>query len=595
MAAEPVTQVPQEVRKTQTKRQWLEVMRSQLANERSSFMSHWRDLGENILPRRPRFQTFDVNRGDRRNQKIIDSTGSLAVRDLSSGMMAGISSPSKPWFRLAVSNPALMANENVKRWLHDETVGMVDTFIRSNLYNVLPIIYGDIGTFATGAMLVEEDFQKVVRFYHFPIGSYYISANDRGEIDFFMREFRMTVRNLVKKFGKKDANGEIIWSNFSSYVKQAYDNSQDEAWCEVRHAIFANDEYDENKLSSKFKKYRSIYYEAGYGIGDNNNYTQVFDQDIFLRDSGYDYFPVLAPRWEVNAEDSYGNNCPGIMALGDIKALQLLHKRKAQAIEKKVNPPMKGPTSLKTVKTSILPGDITFTDEREGQKGFSPIHEVNLQLKEVLEDIMQHQDRIRRCYFTDLFRLFIDDPRSTPPTAEEIKEKAGEKLTSLGPVLEQLNGDLFDKLIDITFAMRLRQGLVSPPPQELAGQPLHVEYISIMAQAQKLIGISGMERLIGGVSSVAGIDPSAGDKLNADAWVDEYADTLGVNPKLVRTDDEVKQIRQARAQAAQQKAQTEMIASNAKAAADLSAAKTGDDNALTAVLDQAKAGSLVPQ
>lgn len=573
----------------------MEVLRSQLSNERTTFLAHWRDLGEYILPRRPRFQTFDVNRGDRRNQKIVDSTATLAIRTLRSGMMAGVTSPARPWFRLATANPALMDNEAVKEWLHEVSQIMSDIFLRSNLYNALPVVYGDIGVFATSAMLVEEDFERVMRFYVFPIGSYYISCNERGQVDTFFREFRMTIRNLLKKFGKKLPNGEWDWSNFSTYVKQAYDNSNDEAWVEVRHVIYPNDQFDPKMLNSKFKRYRSIYYEAGYGIGDNNNYTQNYSSDIFLRDKGYDNFPVLVPRWEVNAEDAYGNESPGIDALGDIKALQMLQKRTATAVEKQINPPMKGPVSLRQAKPSILPGDITYTDEREGQKGFTPVHEVNLNISQISELILQHQDRIRKCFFEDLFRMFIDDPRVQPPTAEEIKEKAGEKLLAIGPVLEQLNQDLLDPLIDLAFNFMVRQNLVPTAPQELQGMPLHVEYVSIMAQAQKLIAISGVERLVQGITAVAQIDPSVTDKFDGDKWADEYADILGVNPKLIRTDEDVQKIRAGRAKMQQDKNQAEAMAANAKSAKDLSQANTGEDNALTALLDQAKAGQPVPQ
>ena len=55
-----------------TKRQQLDVLKAELDNERSSFIPHWRDLGEYIFPRRPRFHTHDINKGDKRNQKIID-------------------------------------------------------------------------------------------------------------------------------------------------------------------------------------------------------------------------------------------------------------------------------------------------------------------------------------------------------------------------------------------------------------------------------------------------------------------------------------------------------------------------------------------
>lgn len=597
MASEPTTQIAIQERKQQSMRQYFEVLRAQLLNERSTFLTHWRDLGDYILPRRPRFQTFDVNRGDRRNLKIIDSTAQLAARTLRSGMMGGITSPARPWFRLTTSDPELAEMDDVKEWLHIVTQNMTEIFLRSNLYNALPLVYGDMGVFGTACMSVEEDIDDVVRFYVFPIGSYAISCNEKGQVDTFIREFRMTVRQVLAKFGKKDANGEWDWSNFSEYVKNQYLQSQDEAWIEVRHVICLNDKYDPNKIESKFKRYRSVYYEAGYGIGTGASYVIDINSDVFLRDRGYDRFPMLVPRWEANAEDVYGNECPGIDALGDIKALQTMHKRKAQGIEKKVNPPMTGPTALRTQKTSILPGDITYNDVSQGQQGFRPVHEVNISVKEILEDIFQHQGRVKECFFADLFRMLIDDPRTQPPTAEEIREKAGEKLLAIGPVLEQLNQDLLDPLIDITFDMMMRQRLIPVPPKALQGKPLKIEYVSIMAQAQKLVGISALERFAGFVGNVAKEtgDMSVLDKVNLDELVTQYGDAVSIPPKIVRSDDDVQQIRNARAKQAQANAAAERLKALAGAGKDLSQTDTGGDNALTSILAQAKAGEPVPQ
>jgi hypothetical protein len=79
----------------QTKRNLYEILRAQMESERSSFISHWRDLSDFILSRRARFFVSDVNKGDRRNLKIIDNTCTLASRTLRSGMMAGVTSPAR--------------------------------------------------------------------------------------------------------------------------------------------------------------------------------------------------------------------------------------------------------------------------------------------------------------------------------------------------------------------------------------------------------------------------------------------------------------------------------------------------------------------
>src|SRR3990167_3541625 len=178
-----------------------ERLRATLELERTSFIAHWRDLSDYILPRRSRFTVTDVNKGDRRNLKIIDSSATLAARTLRSGMMAGVTSPSRPWFRLTTAEPGLAQMGEVKAWLPLVTQRMEDVFRRSNLYNSLPVMYGDLGVFGTAAMYVEEDFTgDVIRTMPFPIGSYMMGLNERMVVDVLVREFQMTVRQIVQTF-----------------------------------------------------------------------------------------------------------------------------------------------------------------------------------------------------------------------------------------------------------------------------------------------------------------------------------------------------------------------------------------------------------
>jgi len=578
----------------ETKRQYLELLRVQLENERSSFIPHWRDLGDFILPRRPRFFLSDANRGERRNQKIIDTTATLAVRTLQSGMMAGITSPARPWFRLTTPDPELGEFAPVKEWLHVVAQRMATVFLRSNLYNALPIVYGDLGVFATGAVSIEEDFESVVRFYPFPIGSYMIANNDRLKVDVFFREFRMTVRQIVNRFGRKaEEPSKIDWTNMSAYVRNLWENGQVEAWVDIAHAIIPNDDYRPRAVEAKYKRYLSCYYERGSSGVATGSYVAELDGEKILSQSGYDYFPILCPRWEITGEDVYGTNCPGMTALGDIRQLQIGEKRGAQAIEKMVNPPMVAPTALRTMKTTILPGDITYSDEREGQRGFRPAHEVNFRIAELEAKQDQVRQRIRRAFYEDLFLMLATIDRRQI-TAREIDERHEEKLLMLGPVLEQLNQDLLDPLIDNTFDIMLRQGLIPRPPEELQGTTLKVEYISIMAQAQKLAGIGGIERFAGFVGQIAGFDPQVLDKIDRDQMVDEYGEITSVPPRIIVPDEQVAAIRQARVEAAQAQQAAAMAADAARTVKDLSSAKMGEDNALTRLEELSRAGAITP-
>jgi hypothetical protein len=544
----------------------------------------------------------DVNNGQNRHNEIVDNTALLALRTARSGMMSGITSPARPWFRLATEDSDLNEYTPVKDWLYTVTNRMLDVFRKSNLYQGLPNVYGDMLGFGTSAIYMEEDFKTVVRFYAFPIGSYKIANNAIGKVEVWMRDFRMTVRQLIEKWGRPEGSKDIDWSRFSTHVKQQWEQRQYETWIDVCHVIEPNEDYRPDSALAKHKRFSSCYYEVGSSNGQSFGYLSGPDVDKYLSESGYDFFPVLCPRWEVTGEDSYGTNCPGMEVYGDVKALQVMQKRKAQAIEKMVNPPMKGPSSLRTVKTSILPGDINYDDTKDTGGGLRPVHEVNPRVQELVYDIQETQARVKRGLFEDLFLMLANDPK-TSRTAYEISVREQERLLVLGPVYEQLNQDLLDPLVNNTFQLMLRQStdlqgnwldnaILPRPPEELNGKDLKIEYVSVMAQAQKAAGISGIERFAGFASQIIASSPETADKINPDQIIDIYADMTSVPPGVVRSDEEAAERRAGRAKAQQAQAQAEMIKTGASAAKDLSQAQVGEENALTRLINASQAGQL---
>lgn len=567
-----------------SKKQLYELIFSQLDGERQSFVSHWKELSEYIVPRRAKFDITQVNKGERINQKIIDNTATLAARTLRSGMMSGITSPARPWFRLTTQDPELSEYGPVKNWISKVQNVISTSYLKSNFYTSLLTLYGDIGVFGTSAMLFEKDVHGDV-FYteSFPIGSYWIAKDSRGRVNTFIRNFRMTVRQLLETFGQKRFDGNPDWSNFSIQVRNMYEQGNYESWIDVRHVIVPNPSYNPKLFNFKNnKKYISSYYE----IGNNQD-------DLFLRESGYDYFPVLVPRWEVTSgEDVYGTNCPGMEALGDIKQLQHGEKRTMEAIDKMVRPPMTAPSSLRNQTASILAGDITYVDSQNAQHGFRPAFEVEFRIQEMEMKQNQVRNRIQRAFFEDLFLMLAQTDRRQI-TAREIEERHEEKLLALGPVLEQLNQDLLDPVTELSFNICAELGLLPTPPQEIQGQDLKVEYISIMAQAQKLVGISSIERFASFSSQVASSDPSILDKIKTDQLIDVYADITSIPSNIIRTDDEVNKIRNQRASSQAKQQQIEQQQQQIQSAQSLSQIKTDDDNYLNQMLKNANAGAIL--
>jgi hypothetical protein len=592
-AASSIESAYKRFKKDSVSRLELERLRSQLLIERSTFFAHWADLGRFILPRRTRMFITDVDRGTRRNQNIIDGTGTFAADNNAAGMMSSFTSPSRPWSRITTLDPDLAKRESVKEWLYDVTWSMHTIFSRSNLYQSLSTIYGDLGVFGTAAMFVEEDFNRVFHTYPMVIGSYMIFADDKLKIVGFMRDFRLTVRQIVYRYGMKDDSPDIDWTNISQATKGLWDTNKSETWMELTHAVIPNPDWDpESPLSTK-KRYLSVAYERG-AVGGNPALSDV-DTNTLLSKKGYDKFPVLVPRWQISGEDIYGTSCPGMTVLGDIQQLQIMERRGAQALEKQINPPMVGPSSLRNSKATVLPGDITYLDTREGQQGFTPAYQIQFNLQQLEAKEEQIRSRIKRGFHEDLW-LVISNLNKGNVTAEEIRALQQEKLQEIGPVVERLDQDLLDPLHELVFDYMVKQRIIPPPPQEMRGHPLKTEHVSIMHQAQKALSASGLERLWGMVSQIKQAEPDhpeATDKFNPDEFIDHYADALTIPPGIIRDDEEVAKIREQRqqAQAAQQKMAA--IEQASKSAKNLAGADTGGQNALTDLLDQGKAGQLV--
>ncbi len=566
----------------ETKRQRYAKLEAQCQNERSSFDSHWRELGEQFAPRRTRFFGDDRNKGDKRHGKIINEHGMLAARTLRSGMFAGITSPARPWRRLTTQDPDLAEFGPAKNWLYTVNKRMSAMTLRSNIYNVFPTLYGDMGIFAIGAIGVFEDTKDLMRCYSYPIGSYWLATNDRGMVDTFIYKYQLTVRQLIMKFGDPSASEANKWKNFSTSVRNLWDNGQYETAINVVHIITPNLEWNPGRLEAKYSKpYASCYYEmgaTGTTAGTDPSY------DLFLKESGHDYFPILAPPWEKTGEDTYGTTCPGMDALGSTKELQLTEKRVSRAIEKQLNPALQGPPALRNQKASLLPGDITYVDEVNGKGGLKPIHEVSMAIDKVEMRTERIERRISRMFYEDLFLMLAQMEGIQPRNEAEIAERHEEKLLALGPVLESTNDALLDPLTDIQFAIMLKYGMVPTPPRELMEQDLKIEYESIMAKAQKLVGVAGTERFVAFAGNMAAAFPEVLDRVNADEVIEEYGDMMGVSSHIVRPLEEAQQIRQQRAQQQQAAAMREAAPALAAAAQQLSETDMSTDNALTRVL-----------
>jgi hypothetical protein len=519
-----------------------------------------------MQPRAGRFFVDDRNKGYKRHNAIYDNTGTRALRTLGAGLMAGMTSPARPWFRLATPDPGLDGSHAAQLWLSQVRKIMLNVFARSNTYRSLMQVYIELGLFGTAANIILPNFGKVIHNYPQTVGEYAIATDPEGRVNTLYREFQKRVGELVAEYGR---------DNCTPATRALYDRGYLDQWITVRQGIEPRTDRDPSLRDAKNMPFASVTWEAGSDPGK------------YLREGGFKYFRAVAPRWEALGGDIYGSS-PAMDALGDVKQLQHQQLRKAQGIDFMVRPALQAPTTSKNEGVNVVPGGVNFVDTASPTGGVRNLFDVRLDLNHLLADINDVRTRINAAFYADLFLMLANMPADGSMTATEVAERHEEKLLMLGPVLERLHDELLDPLVTITFYDMLEAGIVPPPPPEMQGQPIKVEFISVLAQAQRAIGTNSMDRFVSNLGIVMQFKPEVGDKFDGDKWVDLYADTLGVDPDLIVGDKQVAMLRQERAKAQQAAEQTAQLKTAADAAAKLGTIQTqgGGSNAATDLMSQ---------
>ncbi len=544
-----------------------------MKRERSLYEDRWRDIARFIAPGCTAFPEDFEKHGEYEADAILNCAPTVALRVLASGMQAGLTSPSRPWFRLTVPDISLAEYEPVKEWLGLTQSLMYDVFGKSNFYNVTHQFYGQLAGPGTAAMYIEEYGGGGISCRCFDAGSYWIANNRHGVADVFVRHTKMTAVQMAEMFGA-DA--------LSVDARRAIESGSSEELFGVWCAIEPNPEWREDAIGWRNMRFRCVYWQDGAA------------SEEFLKIAGFHEMPVMAARWDVGDGCVYGRS-PSWTALGDCRMLPQLEAAAMAGLDRMVDPPLVAPSALLN-KIDTLPGGITYWDEA----GSSPIRglydTVQIPVQYIEQKIAAVTERIKGVFFNDLFLMLSISDRSGM-TAREITERHEEKLLMLGPVIERTKFELLDPVIDRVFGILLRAGALPQPPEGLSGVPLQVDYISILAQAQKMTGLAAMSELTSMTAALAQIGhPEAVDKLNADQFIDEAGRMLGVPAGVILSDEDVASIRQQREEAARQQqleAQAAAAMQQAPAAAkDLANTPLGDGSALDAIMSLSGGNSI---
>lgn len=499
-----------------------------LKQERSSWEDLWRDIRDYCLPDLGCFSGEDATQGSKRYRKILDAEAIGCADVLAAGLLGGVSSPSRPWLRLTTMDPDLDKNPVVKEWMTKVQDLLLLYFSKAECYNALHQSYLELPVFGTACTIVKPHPEQLISLQNLTIGEYWLAEDDYGKVDTMYRRLSLTAKQMVQQWGFEAVNND---------VRQAFEKDPF-ARFNVIHAIEPRIERNPDKRDNKNMPWQSVYFQEGV-------------QDKVLSESGFRNFPALCPRWMTSGGSVYGRG-PGAKALSAQKSLQRLHLRLAELVDYGTRPPILYPSTLKDQLSQFKPGGRVAVNPQEAPI-IRSMWEVRTDPQAMLALIQSTRQDIQRIFFVNVFQMIAATANQTDRTATEVQALEQEKVMMLGPVLERLHTELLDPLVTNAFGFMVEYNMLPEVPEELYGRELSIEYVSVLAEAQKNASANGIVRTAQQIGLLAQINPQAVDKLDVDATIDHLADMNGVPPSLIVTGQKVALIRQQRAE--QQQAQ----------------------------------------
>lgn len=507
--------------------------------------STWQDISSYCLPRKS-YITRERTSGQKVDPDIYDTTAISAAQILAAGLQAFLTNPTQKWFALALQNRDLMDDKTVKEWLSESEEKIRNTLNGSNFNNEIFETYLDLGVVGTASLFEEEDEKDIIRFATRPVEEGLIVENSRGVIDTMYRKYKLTVKKAFDQWGNSAGKNVI----------EAMKGNKFEDKITFVHYIAPRGARDITKRDGLNMPFVSKFIN--------------YDEESDIKEGGFHEFPFYVPRFYKVSREKHGYS-PGISSFPDILMINKMSETIIVAAQKVVDPPLLLPDDGYIMPFRTTPGGLNYKNAGlDPRDKAEPLRtEANIGIGLEMEN--QRREVINHAFFADLFLMLARAKGQM--TATEIVERSEEKMLLLAPVLGRLMNELLDPLITRTFAILLRNGIIAPPPASIRDQDFVIEYVSVLARAQKLAESRSLDNFLNRVGSLTAIDAQVVDKVKADKVVDELSSIEGVSSILIRDEKEVALIRKQRAE---QQAQIAQMAALSEAA---NIAKTGSEAA----------------
>lgn len=541
----------------------------------------WIDLLYWSSPHKVEMLLSGQHTGVRNNNHIVDPHHLLSRRAFISGFMEGNTSSTRQWGLLETGDEDLNKDLEVKEFTQLLTRKVFKQLSISNAYRQLPVVYEDTSTVNTAVLYIDE-LEDRLHFTPLDAGTYLLENDYKGDAVVLVRQFQLTVRQLVHSYGKK-VNGEWDWSIFSKDVRKFYESGKYHEKIGVVEWCGKNEFFNSNEAPAGVNRpWVCLTYELDYKGDYSNTYESNKtvrkddkENSRFLRIQHRMSKPFVAPK-NISANNfAYGQTGCMLDALGLIKSLNKKAIVRDTNLDYMSETAIQGMAGLKksyrsNQANSHLPMSVYEQQQLQQQQQLQLARANSTGYQLLTQDSNDLRRLIDRLFYADYLLYMVNNPKTR--TAREVDVIEQEKQLIAGPLLQSLDHSLNVPMLEYVTDYILRTDPSIVIPDALAGKALQVKITSVFAQVQRAADLPQVDRFIQVMSQAAQVNPQILQKINFDKYADIYEDRLYLPAGLNRDQESVDSQREMQQAAAQREMQLQAAAQQAAAAKDQASA-----------------------
>lgn len=459
----------------------------------------------------------------KKDRGIVDSAAWRANLTFAGGMVNGSVPQTVDWFDLA-SQDAGDEDQTLKEIIQARRNVVNIHFNNSNFYTAVHGSYLELpfGQSPVGTFFVPS---KGFVFENYSIGSYAYSLDINQDVSGFAVKKEMTASQIAQKFGIEKLPDRL---QDKIKEKRGFEAKENVYWL-----VILNPNPNKKSIGYDSKRFLSLYW--------------LESANKFIHESGFDSCPIAVARYLAMPGSVYALG-PGWFADSDTRIMYEMLKNAMGNMALFENPPLQAPSG---VEVDYRPGAITELAQEAGAAGkVQSLFDIAPVFQQILEVKAGIEDKVNSAYNVNLFAM-LEQAKfdASGRTAFEWNLRQQEKMQQLSPVITRINHEFLGKIIERVYGIIDVNGGFDAFPPQYEGRDIHINYISPLAQLQKMAGTQSFEMALAAIAQLGQIKPQAYNMLDEEEWLRPYYERIGAPLKTLRTHEEYQEILKQQAQA----------------------------------------------